>query len=88
MRNNMGDVHPVAEQGFCFGFELAEVEVATAVVRGDHQLGGVGGEMDRAPAAGSAKKPALCHSRRTPMAGNAAVGSQCTRERPEAMPED
>jgi len=43
-----GDVYPVAEQGLCVGFELGEVEVGTAVLQADHQLGSLGAQLDRA----------------------------------------
>ena len=47
-RTGRGDLHPVPEQCLYLGLELGEVEVGTAVLHGDYQLGGVSTELDRA----------------------------------------
>jgi len=65
-RTARGHVYPMADQGL--GLEAGEAEVGTAFLHGDHQLSGVGTQLDRAiacRAARSAKRPAFCRSRRS-----------------------
>jgi hypothetical protein len=45
-RTRGGDADAVAEQGLGLGLELGEVEVGTALLQGDHELSGIGAELD------------------------------------------
>ena len=45
-RTRGGDADTVAEQGLGFGLELGQVEVGTALLQGDHELSGIGAELD------------------------------------------
>ena len=40
-RSRRGDVHPVTEQDLCHGLQFSDVEVGTAFLHGNYQLGGI-----------------------------------------------